>query len=66
MRHDDADEADAAADRDRGAGGRGDRDDRHIFQPLHRNAEMACGRLAQRQRVEPARQEGRRRKSQRR
>ena len=65
MRHDDADEADAAADRDRGAGGRRDGDDRHIFQPLHRDAEMAGGRLAQRQRVEPARQERRGRQRQR-
>ena len=32
-------------------------DDGHIFQPLHRDAEMAGGRLAERQRVEAARQE---------
>ena len=61
MRHDDADEADAAADRDRGAGRGGDDEDRHMFQPLHRDAEMAGGRFAERQRVEAARQEGRRR-----
>ncbi|ENN89844.1 hypothetical protein RHSP_80496 [Rhizobium freirei PRF 81] len=58
MRDDDADEADAAADGNGSADGCGDADDGDIFQPLYGDAHMKGCRLAERQRIQAARHEG--------
>ena len=45
MRHDDADEADGAADRYSGTRRAGDSEDRRVFQALHGQTEMVTGKV---------------------
>lgn len=64
MRHHNPDKPDSAADRDRGTGCRRDDQDRGPLQPLHRDADMTGGGLAQGQPVQAARQQCRDRQRQ--
>jgi hypothetical protein len=52
VRHDDADKADAAADRDRGSCRCRDGEDGNDLEALHWDAEVIGRRLAQRQGIE--------------
>jgi hypothetical protein len=54
MRHDDTDEANAAAHGDRSAGCRRACDDRDVLEALHRDAQVIGRGFAERQAIEPA------------